>query len=383
MRIVVITPIPTPYRDPCWDKLASLPDTNLTVIYCATGKSDRPWDSNTENFAYAACFPAGKNLFRRLGWGRSCYWNPEVKSLLSSCSPDVVLVGGYNHLTMLAAASYCRRRGVPWLLMCESWKKDSGMRGAVKTGWKKWLLSTAAGMLPTGSRAASNGERLGIPVSRQCLFPNVPDIQRLQTLSSSLQEKREAVRTTLGVAPNQKLLVFAARMIEKKRPRLVIESFLKLTDFSTTLAMIGDGPMLQDLKSFVQKTESANRVLFPGFLSPEQVHEWMAVADLYVQPSRETWGVAPIEALACGTPVVLSSETGCVDDILTSPAVGERLSHNTVEELAAAIHKVLAGQHSHEDIVEAWRPWAEGNTHQKLASRLRTFLDGIISRESN
>lgn len=374
MKIAVVTPIPTPYRDPCWEVLAQQPDVDLTVIYCAAGKNDRPWKTDSETFSYQRLFPRERNLFRTIGWGNSCYWNSGIKPLLKTVSPDVVLVGGYNHLTMLAAVKYCRRNGIPWVLMCESWKKRAGLAGKLKHGLLKSWLKSAAGVMPTGVRASANAEYLGVPLESQCRFPNVPDIAALGRQSQDLQARKQEIKHQLGIPQDNKLLVSAARMIPKKRPRKVVEAFLKLQQRGVSLAMIGDGPLKTDVEAMVDESVCENQIVFPGFLKPNEVHKWMAVADLYLQPSTETWGVAPIEALASGTPVVLSNDIGCVDDVLCSSVVGRILESPDAEQLSGLLNKWLDELPSYDDVTVAWQPWAQQNTYQALADRLSKFL---------
>src|SRR5262245_43542651 len=61
LRIAVVTPIPTPYRDPFWNILARMPGIDLTVYYCSQGKADRPWDVDWQHRYRAQVLP-GQNL---------------------------------------------------------------------------------------------------------------------------------------------------------------------------------------------------------------------------------------------------------------------------------------------------------------------------------
>ena len=109
LRIAVVTPIPTPYRDPFWQCLGARKDTALRVLYCAQGKADRPWEAGWGESLDARVMP-GRNLLRWRGPDASCYWNPSCVRELESFAPQVVLIGGYNHPTMLAAMRWAQRR---------------------------------------------------------------------------------------------------------------------------------------------------------------------------------------------------------------------------------------------------------------------------------
>src|SRR5688500_12112523 len=108
MRLAVVTSIPTPYRDPLWNAVASRPSVMLDVYYCAAGKADRPWDVSWEQAFRAEVLP-GWNLARWAGVDASCYMNPAIERRLRSGRYDAVILGGYNHVTMLWAASFAAR----------------------------------------------------------------------------------------------------------------------------------------------------------------------------------------------------------------------------------------------------------------------------------
>jgi 1,2-diacylglycerol 3-alpha-glucosyltransferase len=342
MHVLVITPIPTPYRDPFWDCVAALDDVRLTVVYCSRGRSDRPWQADPAETECQRLFPPTRNLLSMGGWGASCYWTPQIRKLLSELHPDVVLLGGYNHLTMLNAASWCRKHDVPFLLMCETWRQRSGMKAQLKQAWLRRWLARAAGALPTGTLAEDHLVSLGVSRDRLCRVPNVPDIDSLQAMKRRCDGDRPGRRSRLGIDPNAKLVLFAARMVPKKRPAIVLDAFSQLdSSLSAELVMLGDGPELASVKQLAQESMAAGRVHFKGFVTPAEVHEWMCLADVFVQPSSETWGVAPIEALACGCPVILSREIGCHADVLSNPADGVCLEVVETSHLAEAMTTLL------------------------------------------
>lgn len=374
MQVTVVTPIPTPYRDPFWEEFSSRPGVNLSVIYCSAGRSDRPWGERSD-YSFRRLFPPAQNLLRWAGPGASCYRNTGLHRILQEIKPDTVLVGGYNHLTMLNTVKYCRHRAIPWLLMCETWKQRGGLTGAVKHTWLRRWLSRAAGAIPTGRLASEYLKRLGVPAARQCLLPNVPDISSLRAASDRMRTNRAQTREALGLSGDSPVVLFAARMIEKKRPLLVLNAFHRIAATTdAVLVMLGDGPLRRSVEQLAGERGLSARTVFPGFVAPDVAHQWMSVADVFVQPSSETWGVAPIEALVCGCRLVLSSEIGCHADIMESEGDGVVL--RTVDEasLSAAIVRMLNRDGSHQDRPDGASSWLDSNRYADLACRLDLFL---------
>ena len=129
MRIAVVTPIPTPYRDPFWIELARCPGIELKVYYCTGGKADRPWTVDWRDGLETETL-RGWNLLRWRGSDASCFWNPAILRRLSEGRFDAIIFAGYNHVTMLAAMLFAVRRRIPFFLLCES----HGL--SRRSGWK-------------------------------------------------------------------------------------------------------------------------------------------------------------------------------------------------------------------------------------------------------
>jgi len=101
----------------------------------------------------------------------------------------------------------------------------------------------------------------------------------------------------------------------------------------------GKGWMYEQVFATVQELGLGDRVRFVGFIPQEELADWLRAADLFVYPSLfEGFGLPPLEALACGTPVIVS-------DISSLPeVVGEaalKVDPYRPEEMAAAMRRVL------------------------------------------
>src|SRR5688572_22040015 len=119
MKLAVITPIPTPYRDPFWNVVAALPQVDLDVYYCSSGKGDRPWGVSWERTFASEVLP-GWNLTSWAGRQASCFLNPTIGHRLRAKRHDALIVSGYNHATMLMAIRFATTQGIPYFLMSES-----------------------------------------------------------------------------------------------------------------------------------------------------------------------------------------------------------------------------------------------------------------------
>ncbi len=116
-------------------------------------------------------------------------------------------------------------------------------------------------------------------------------------------------------APNgEKLLVHVSNFRAVKRVEDVVGMFRILREkMPVKLLLIGDGPERQRIETMCRQHQTCNVIHFLGKMTrPEEV---MASCDLFVLPSEnESFGLAALEAMACGVPVV-SSDTGGLPEV--------------------------------------------------------------------
>ena len=122
---------------------------------------------------------------------------------------------------------------------------------------------------------------------------------------------------------------------------LIIEALAKVVEDHPEIPIVariaGTGPQREDLVDLALRLGVNNRISWLGFINQEQAaFEWASM-DVAIIPSRqESFGVAAIEAQACGTPVVVSSAGGLME--VTEPGLTSIvISGNDANEIACAI----------------------------------------------
>ena len=126
----------------------------------------------------------------------------------------------------------------------------------------------------------------------------------------------------------QYFLLFLGRLHEKKGCDLLIQAFGKLRTFGSNapkfLVMAGpcaDQEYQRRLQSLAAEVGCADSILFPGMLTGESKWGALSAAEAFVLPShQENFGIAVVEALACGTPVLISNKINIWREIETDGA---------------------------------------------------------------
>lgn len=368
MNLCVVTPQPTPYRDPFWNTVAEQPGVELDVYYCYAKGDDRPWEINWPWKFQGEVLPGWPLLGDHNG-----YWNPGILRRLRAKRYDAILLGGYNHLTMLAAAWWAQRRGIPYLLMCESFEalRRPRWRRLIKIPLVRWVVGGAWGILPTGRLARDYLVRFGGREDRCVFCPNVPDVVWFRQQAKNLAGSRAALRAKLGL-DDAPAVIFVGRLIRKKGVDILLSAAARVhAKLPIWVLVVGDGPERASLKRQAEELGIGSRVRFAGFVQPNSLPEVYAAADLFVLPSRsEPWGVVVLEALASGLPVVVTELVGCHPDVVTSPEIGRVVPPEDPQALADAMEAFLRARPSRERVHRLWQPTLEEMRYETVASRM-------------
>jgi glycosyltransferase involved in cell wall biosynthesis len=109
----------------------------------------------------------------------------------------------------------------------------------------------------------------------------------------------------------QPFLLFLGRLHPKKAPDLLLRAFAALNEPALHLVMAGpcEAAYLAELQALVSDPAIAERIHWPGMIRGEAKWAALAACEAFVLPShQENFGIAVVEALACGRPVLLSSQ---------------------------------------------------------------------------
>ena len=106
--------------------------------------------------------------------------------------------------------------------------------------------------------------------------------------------------------------------------------------------VIGHGNDQPRLAQLAKNLNVADCVIFAGFVPTEELVEHYRVADAYIMPSQEGFGIVYLEAMACGIPVLAGDNDGSADP-LQDGRLGWRVPHREPESVATACIEMLQG----------------------------------------
>ncbi|HEY6857704.1 MAG TPA: glycosyltransferase [Mycobacterium sp.] len=181
--------------------------------------------------------------------------------------------------------------------------------------------------------------------------------------------RRSALVRRRWAAPTQILLVHCGRLSVEKRADRSIDAVAALCDagIEARLVVVGDGP----LRARLQRQAARLPIDFTGFVSDRHtVAELLASADVALAPGpHETFGLAALESLACGTPAVVS-RTSALGEIITADSGA--LADNDPASIAEAVAAIVSRPEEHRRAGARRR--AEMFTWQRAAVGMLTTL---------
>ena len=123
---------------------------------------------------------------------------------------------------------------------------------------------------------------------------------------------REEYKKSIGVPKGAVLILSIGELIERKNHQVIIKALAELKRNDIYYAICGKGPLLEDLKKLANELGIGDKVIFLGFR--KDIPELCNTADISAFPSRiEGLGLAGVEAMAAGVPLVSSNVHGILD----------------------------------------------------------------------
>lgn len=217
--------------------------------------------------------------------------------------------------------------------------------------------SQAAGLLSVSAALKADMVALGLGEEKIRVHYTGLDHSRFKPMP------RDTARASLdGLPENAPLFVVPGALIPIKGQALALGALAQIP--GAHLALAGKGPDESALRDTAHQLGIEDRTHFLGQVSHDRLPTLMAAADAVVLPSeREGLANVWVEALACGTPLVIPAIGGAAE-VVRSPAAG-RLADRTPEAIAQALRDLLANPPSRADTAACAAPfsWDENARH--------------------
>jgi len=169
--------------------------------------------------------------------------------------------------------------------------------------------------------------------------------------------------------------ITVSRLVPYKRIDLIVEAFRTMPD--KKLIVIGDGPMYDELSK-----KLPSNVTLEGYLGRNEMLQKLSFAKAFIFMPKEDFGIAPLEAQACGTPVIAYGCGGAAETVRgldqTDPT-GVFVSHQDTESLAEAIG--IFESNADKFVPENCREWAMKFSQSRFREEFSQHIEKLMKDE--
>lgn len=286
-----------------------------------------------------------------------------VISLSAGCAKGIITTTDTFHLGIILTPPRGlwngeRKSGVPLLgpfldAYQRVWDLEAGMRPDVLVSISKYIQRRV--------RQVYKRESLLIYPGIELDFWNTGKARKLEKAGKlGKAGKTEEVGKEKVDRKRDSFYLVVSRLYSYKRIDLAVEACINL---GRKLAIVGDGPELEKLKKMANGHEAL--IKFEGSLSDKDVRDRMRKCKAFLFPGVEDFGLAPLEALACGASVIAFNDGGFAE-VMKDGVTGVLFNEQTVDCLVRAIKRFENLMFHQKDVREVAEKFSENKFLNEL-----------------
>lgn len=344
LRIGVLATHPIQYHAPLYRALGSTPGVDLTVYFAHRPTTVEQgigygvpfaWDEDLTD-GYRHVWLHNKADVRRATSGAPFrdrprdYDTPDIATYINYERFDVFLLTGWRTRSDGQAMRACAAAGTPILVRGDSQLRDDPLpKRVLKRLVYPRMLRRFAACMSVGERSAEYFRYYG--ARRIVAAPHFVDNRAFAARAAVARTRRDTVRLRWGINRNAVAVLFAGKLIPRKRPLDIFRALRGV--LGVHVIVVGDGELRNECRRVAARLGVPYK--FTGFLNQTAIADAYAAADVLVLPSgrHETWGLVVNEAMASGLPAVVSEAAGCVPDLIREGETGYSFPEGDVAEL--------------------------------------------------
>lgn len=320
-RLAIVTSHPIQYQAPFFGEISKKSDVDLTVYFRKKIGIEKPFHDKGFGLNLKWDIP----LLEGYKYEFVGNWLYFIRKL-NKKKPDAIILYGWNHFFNIFLLLFVSKIiSIPVFLYGENPLSHEFRKRKIlifmKKIWLSFLFSKTKLFLYIGKENKKFYKFYGVPENKLFFMPYAVDNRRFIKEYKLLNGERNSFRSNLKISEKELVIMFAGKLIEKKRPLDLLEVFellsFKNSALSFSLVFVGDGELKPKLEDYVEKKNIKN-VHFVGFQNQAKISSYYAIADIFVLPSgiSETWGLVVNEAMCFELPVIISDMVGCGSDLV-------------------------------------------------------------------
>jgi glycosyltransferase involved in cell wall biosynthesis len=264
--------------------------------------------------------------------------NFDIFGVLKNLKSEIIILNGWSYLSdwfVLIAAKLFGHK--VWMRAEMPWNQELMKPRSFKRYIKFWLFKNLIfkyfvdRFLFIGEQNRRYYQNHGVPQDKLIFAPYAVDNDRFAVQKSI---NKLVDRQKFGIKPEQLVILYSGKLIEKKRPLDLLRAFHILKNNNAVLFFLGEGPLRDKITNEVENLKIEN-VIISGFVNQSEIGRIYNMADIFVMCSGvgETWGLSINEAMNLGLPILVSETCGSALDLVENDKNGYIFGEGSVSEL--------------------------------------------------
>jgi glycosyltransferase involved in cell wall biosynthesis len=223
------------------------------------------------------------------------------------------------------------------------------------------LLKGASKVIALSNVEVEQYKAMGVPEENIAIIPNGIDLSEYAELPP-----KGAFKKKFNIPGDRKIILYLGRIHKTKGIDFLVKAYAYLKneiDFKDALLVIA-GPndgYLNEIKSLVHNLGISNTVMFTGLLSEDDKVKAYVDSDVVVNVEPlNVYGLVPLEAAACSTPVIVS-KTNAISEGVLKGKFGFSVKYGDIVSLASMMHRVLIDEELAENLGKNGRKYVLNN----------------------
>jgi glycosyltransferase involved in cell wall biosynthesis len=342
-RVALLTNMPSPYRLPFFQSLST--HCSLLVLFDSRSEPNRKWRISEENYGFPHDFLQGfflryrRTRMNKYGDERYLQLRFGILKRLFKFKPDVVVSAELGVRT-LQADLYCRIFKCPLIIWWEGTPHTEGWQKGLRRKLREYLVKRADRFWTNGSESAALIQQYGAPAGKIDQGLTGIDTHTLADRVMRAMPLREGIRSQFALKGTTFLFIGQLIRLKGLQEYLnVLDSLYKNGIKNWSAIFIGSGPLEALLNQWIADHPQVT-VLSMGFLQPDELPRYFAVADVFIMPSLDdNWALVNLEAAVSGLPQLSSIFNGGTADLIRDERIGKPIDPLNRTEFLSALNE--------------------------------------------
>jgi glycosyltransferase involved in cell wall biosynthesis len=288
--------------------------------------------------------------------GMKKWLNKEIQKF------DVIHLQSFRSYQNNVTHHYAKKYGIPYLLQAQGSVPRIVEKKILKIMYDVFyghrILRDADKAIAVSKAEVEHYRQMGVEAERIVIMPNAINIESFRDTPELGQFKSKYQIS------GKYMVLFLGRIHKQKGIDFLIRAFSRLAKEIGDAALVIIGPDCgyeKETRILANTLNLRNKVIFPGWMDEEDKLSAYTDADVVVYPSIfENYGLVPLEAIMCGTPVIVADDCGC-GELIKKMGAGYLVKYGDLESLKKRMIRALKNSDETARMVEKGRRYIQEN----------------------